>query len=65
MTIEIAGTSSPKKIEDIKNNTLCLGIKRYIGWYAGSCLRLRRSSDDAEMDFGFIYKVNFIWSKVK
>jgi hypothetical protein len=42
-----------KRIQDIASNTLCLALKKIKGEYTGSCLRLRRSSDSAESDFGF------------
>ena len=41
-------------LDDVAGARLAVGLRKLKASYTGSALRLRRSSDNAEMDFGFV-----------
>ncbi|WP_284652615.1 T9SS type A sorting domain-containing protein [Flavobacterium terrisoli] len=49
----IYNTTSAPPLNTVTNATLALGLRKLKSSYAGFCIRLRRSTDNAEMDFGF------------
>jgi len=40
-------------LDNVSNTKLAIGLRKLKTSYAGPCLRLRRGSDNAELDFGF------------
>lgn len=48
-----SGGNPSTVIDDLGNATLALSVRRVISTYTGSCMRIRRASDNAEQDIGF------------
>lgn len=47
------GGDPPTTIDNIGDSILALSVRKIISTYSGSCLRVRRASDDTEQDIGF------------
>jgi hypothetical protein len=50
--IQVPSTVVP--LDQVPNATLAVGLRRLKSSYTGPCLRLRRTSDGAQRDFGFV-----------